>query len=240
MTVTVDVPQITLTQNWRVGSGLESAISFSLETPPGGAGVTVTLTSSNSGVVQLATASGAIGAGSITVNVGPTGSSGTFWVQGVEGQTATVTITAIASGYTNGTAAVTSAQTVFDLVGVPGSLAVGAADDVFQVRVGAGNAAGTGFFQEQNVRRSAIVDGMTLTVSNSNPARAHIETSGGPQQVATVRIPPGDARSPATVAAGGLALDGLSAGSTTLSGTAPGLSYVTPLAGATVTVNITP
>jgi hypothetical protein len=234
--VTIDAPEITMNVGGaRVGSGLVyGTYVVSLEAPAGPGGVTVTLASSNAGVLQLSTTETAAGAASVAVTVPQGQSSATFWIQGVESTTGTATITASAAGYTNGTASVTVVPAVLELLGVPTSLPAGGADDPFQVRVGAANAAGTAIQTEQAVRAG---NALTATVTNGNAAAARLAFAGGPAQSGTVTIAVGQARSPGTAAAGGVALDPLAAGTTTVSASAP---RTTAGAAAAVSVTVNP
>src|SRR5687768_4529121 len=83
----------------------------------------------------------------------------------------------------------------------------GAADDVFQVRIGASNAAGTAIQAEQQVRAGGTA--VSVTVANSNAAVGQLEFGTGPAQSGTVTINVGQTRSPATVALNGVAFDPL-------------------------------
>jgi trimeric autotransporter adhesin len=235
-TVTIDAPSITLNVNGaRVGSGLVyGTYSVTLEAPAGPGGVPVTLTSSTGSVLQLSATQAAAGQGSIVVTVPQNQSSATFWIQGVEGATGTVTVTATAAGHTNGTASVSVVPAVIDLIGLTATTTAGAVDDAFQVRVGAANVAGTAVQTEQSVRAG---NALTVTVTNGTAAVGRLAFAGGPAQSGTVTIAAGQARSPATVAAGGVAFDPLAAGSTAVSATTPGATAGT---NATVTVTVNP
>jgi hypothetical protein len=80
--------------------------------------------------------------------------------------------------------------------------------------------------------------GSTLTtVTNSNTTVAQLTTAAGAVQSRTVQIVLGQFSSPSTVAAGGIAFDPLTAGSTTVSATIPNFVATTA---ATVTVTVTP
>ncbi|HQX47695.1 MAG TPA: hypothetical protein PLC64_07430, partial [Steroidobacteraceae bacterium] len=146
-------------------------------------------------------------------------------LHGVEGQAGqTGTITASAAGYTDSApGVVTITPPVVDLLSLLTSIPVAAADDAFQVRLGSLNAAGTGLSVEQQAQAGGAGIVATVTLTNSVPAGvAQLTTTAGSGQTRTVTIAAAQSRSPATVAAGGVAFDPLLAGTITVGSSIPG------------------
>ena len=227
--VTVSAPGITTNVlNERVGAGLQYGIfTATLGAPAGVGGVQVTITSSNPAALRVSpnatTAAEVDGSIVVTVNQGATGAQ--FYLHGVEGQAGqTGTITASAAGYTDSApGVVTITPPVVDLLSLLTSIPVAAADDAFQVRLGSLNAAGTGLSVEQQAQAGGAGIVATVTLTNSVPAGvAQLTTTAGSGQTRTVTIAAAQSRSPATVAAGGVAFDPLLAGTITVGSSIPG------------------
>ena len=164
--------------------------------------------------------------------------SATFYLQGVEGQSGTAALTASAPGYTDSPpATVTVTPVALALTGVPSSTTTLAADSLFQVQLGALNAAGTGFYAEQAIRVGGSAVTATVSLVNSSPAGVgQLTTTAGSGSSRTVTIAVGQARSPDTVPSGGVAFDPLLAGTVDIQATAPGVVSL-PAATQGVTVN---
>ncbi len=244
--VTVTGPGITFGTNLRVGAGLRDRVSFSLGAPAPAGGLSVTLTSSNSGVLTLSPdVTGAIGTPVATVVVPQGSTSGTFYLNGIEGQNGnSVTITAAAAGFNNGTATVAVAPIVFEVVGIQATTTTLSPNTDFRVRIGVGTAAGIQDFQEVRAGSSGVM----FTVANSNGTVAQlVTTAGGTAQSHTVTVPAGALESPTTVAGGGIAFDPLGAGTTIVTTTTsvagaiarPSASSVVNVIVPVVTVNTT-
>jgi hypothetical protein len=236
-TVTVSAPGMTISGGMRVGSGLRyGSFTVNLGAPAGPGGVPVTLTSSSDAVLRVSPiVASAVGTGSITLTVNAGESSASFYIHGMEGRTGTVTLTATAPGYTNGTGTAVVVAPAIEITGLTASMSASAANDPFEVRLGALNTAGTGLFDEQVVRPGGTP--ITVTVTNGTAAVADLVTTAGAAQSRTVTIAVGASRSAGTVAAGGVAFDPHAAGSTTVQLSAPGV--VTASTG-TQTVTVTP
>ncbi|MEO8337647.1 MAG: hypothetical protein ABI664_21905, partial [bacterium] len=236
--VTINAPTFTISVGGgRVGAGLRSQVSsIFLGAPAPAGGLAVTLTSSNASVMRVSDdGATTVGTATAVLNV-PVGTSYVFfYMHGVEGAAGTVTVTASAPGFTDATASETVAAKALDLFGIPTSTTAGAADNEFFARIGVVDASGTTLYQEQEVRPGGTT--VVVTLTNSNAAVARLTTTAGSAQTRTVSIAPGLARSPSTVATGGVAFDPLAAGNTTVSGTAPGVIVVPE---ASVTVTVTP
>jgi hypothetical protein len=221
----------------RVGSGLRyGSYNVTLGAPAGPGGVEVTLSSSTDAVLRVSPiVASAVGTGSVTLTVAAGTSSASFYIHGMEGQTGTVTLTATAPGYTNGTGTAVVAAPAIEIAGLTSSMSASAANDPFEVRLGALNAAGTSLFDEQVVRPGGTP--ITVTVTNGNAAVADLVTTAGAAQSRTVTIGVGAGRSATTVATGGVAFAPRAAGSTTVQLSAPGVVTVST---GTQTVTVTP
>jgi hypothetical protein len=169
----------------------------------------VTLTSATPAMLQLAPTATTVGAAAITLTIPVGQSTATFHLQGVEGQRGLVTITASASGYTNGTSTAEVVPAIIDLVGLPSSIAAAATNAPFGVRVGAANATGTLMSIEQAVRAGRSIP---VTVTNSQAAVGQLASGTTPAQSVTLTIAAGASRTQTGLA--GVAFDPLAAGGT--------------------------
>jgi hypothetical protein len=229
--VTVTAPTITVSVPGTVGAGLQASASVSLGASNHG-GVTLTLTSSDSTTLLVSPNATTPGSRSFSVNV-PNGTQFTsFYVQGFEGATGTSVVTATAAGFLNGTAQTSVVQPGIIISGLPSSLSAGAANRHFYAFVGipSGNTVST-----QDVRAGS--PGVTVTATTSNVSVARLVTQTATGASVTAAIAPGVYHTPTSVAAGGIELDPLAAGQTTVSVSAPGF-VAQPLA--TQQVTITP
>ena len=230
--VTVSAPALSVSGT-RVGAGLQASVSVSLGAPAPVGGLEIVVTSSSPAVLQLAASAAATsGSGTVTLVVAAGQTSATLYLRGVPGQLGTATVTAAAPGYTNGSAAQTVALPRLEITGLSSSVGAAAASDPFYVRVGVSNAAGTGIAAYQDVQPGA--GPLAVTVTNANAAAAQLVRTGGAAQSVTVHVPEGASQSPTTLAAGGVALDPLAAGATTVSVSAAGA------VGASQAVTVTP
>lgn len=219
--VTVTAPTISITQfgGARVGAGLRQAnvtrVQLGAAAPTGG--VIVTLASSAPGVALVAPSGpGSIaGTASAQVTVPQGSSSADFYVDGVEGAAGTVTLTASAGGYTNGTTTVTTAGVALRLGSAPTSISAGASNATVTAQIGVLDAAGTGMSAVQEIRPGGAA--LTFTFTNSDASRAQLVTSATTGQSVTASIGVGQDTSPSTLAAGGVQFDPLGAGTSTLS-----------------------
>jgi hypothetical protein len=106
---------------------------------------------------------------------------------------------------------------------------------VFQVAVGHSNFPHSALAEAQAVSPGSSA--LSVTVTNSDAAAAQLVMASGGDQVWTVSILAGQARTASTVAAGGIAFDALSAGGTVVDSAIAGFAHT---AAAQKTVNITP
>jgi hypothetical protein len=206
-----------------VGSGLQDNTSFTLGAPNHG-NINVTLTSSNPTMLLSPNATTA-GTNQITIPVLDGVQTVGFYVQGLEGQTGTVTATATVSapGFTNGTASETVVQAALDLQGLPTTTTPLTPSSVVFARVGTAAAGNGSLNQLQAVRAGAPGP---LTVTFTTPANGIGEllkkaTPAGVTQTAT--IPIGATNSPTDTTTGGVAFHPLAGlGLTSVSATIPG------------------
>jgi hypothetical protein len=217
----------------RLGSGLQSGTwTVTLESPAPAGGLDVQISSAEPALLVVSPDHVTPGSGAITVTVPAGVSTGTFWLQGVEGATGTAMIELAATGFA-GSATVEVVPVAADIAGLGTSLSAVGPDVPFRVRIGALDAAGTGLMQ-QGIRAGGVP--LTFTVSNSDAAVGQLVTSDGPDQVRSVTVDVGAFQSPADVASGGIAFDPLNVGATTVALSHP---TVTLLAGATKALSLT-
>ncbi|HEY6108566.1 MAG TPA: hypothetical protein VIV56_06630, partial [Gemmatimonadales bacterium] len=239
-TRSVDVTQPGITVgSVTVGSGLQINTSFTLGAPNHG-NINVTLTSSNPAIL-VSPDNATAGQSQITIPVPDGTQTVGFYVQGLEGQTGTVTatVTVTASGFTNGTASETAVQGALDLQGLPATTTPLTPSSPVFARVGIPNAQNTALNQLQAVRAGAPGP---LTVTFTTPANGIGEllkkaTPAGLTQSAT--IPIGQSNSPTDTTSGGVAFHPLAGlGPTSVSATIPG--FVATAAATRSVTNATP
>jgi hypothetical protein len=232
-TVTVSTPGITL-YNTTVGAGLQINTSGSLGANQHG-GVDVVIKSSNPSVALVSPDFSTPGMDSIIISLAEPATGFSYYVQGVPGATGTVSISARANGFTDGSATATVVQPALRIDGLTTTTDTSAIDDVFQVSLGIPNAQATDLAQYQNVS-AALAAPLTFNVTSSDPAVGQLVTAADTAATVTVDIPVGTYRSGTSVAAGGVAFRPLAPGSTTVS--ASNALFLTVDTGVrTVTVN---
>ncbi|MDH3496619.1 MAG: hypothetical protein OER21_07645, partial [Gemmatimonadota bacterium] len=230
--VTVSTPTLTLFSQ-TVGSGLQYNTSGTLGAPAP-AGTVVRITSSNPSVALVAPDASTPGTPFIDLALATGVNSFGYYVQGAEGATGTVSLTATASGYTDGSTTATVAPPAVDIIFLNATTTVGAADDPFQLRIGVPNTTNQFMSIEQAIRAGGTA--VTATVTSSDGAVAQLVTQSVTGTSVTVSIATGQTRSPSTVAAGGVAFDPLAVGTSTVAGSIPGFVSL-PTASVSVTVN---
>jgi hypothetical protein len=240
--VTVSAPALTVSvSSGTVGAGLQVlCCRVFLGAPAPSGGLNIQLQSSNPSTLLLAPDAATAGSGVLTLTVAAGNTISNFVViQGLEtamALPATVTLTATAPGFTDGTATATVVQPALDIASLATSLAATAPDDPFTVRVGLSNTpTNSSLIALQAVRIGGPT--LTATVSNSTATVGQLTTSNGSGQSGTVQITPGQQQSPSAVATGGIAFDPLAAGSTAVGATIP---HFIATNAATVGVTVTP
>ncbi|HSW31617.1 MAG TPA: Ig-like domain-containing protein [Longimicrobiales bacterium] len=224
-TVTVSAPALTVySDSYGLGSGLQTSNTVYLGAAAPTGGVTVRVESANPAALLISPNSTTPGAAFVDFVVPAGNTSFTYFAQGLEGISADtpVTVTASAPAYTNGTVGWTVKKAALYLSGVTTSTNTFAADDPFTVIVGVPYSS---YVLSQAIRAGGTA--VTATVTSSIPAVGQFSTLVGSTGIATVTIPVGSSSSPGTVAAGGVAFDALTAGTTTVSATIPGFTSQT-------------
>ena len=236
--VTVTAPNISMGTTGQgtglIGRGLQDAAGGSLQVGAPGP-LTVRVQSSNEQVALVSKDANTPGTLFIDIPIAATGSSFSYYVQGVEGASGTVQITATAPGYSTGQTTATVTQPAVQLTGLPTSLSSTAANDVFQVILGVPNSNNTGMAAFQAVRAGGTA--LSASISNSNGSAAQLVTTALSGNLVSVSVQPTQSSSPSTVALGGVAFDPLAQGTTQVSASITGL---VTLPAATVNVTVGP
>ncbi len=235
--ITVTAPTITLNTpgqfTGQVGAGLQDAASgnFQVATP---GSLTVRIQSSNPGVALVSPNATTAGQSFIDIPIASGSGSFTYVIQGVEGQSGTVQISATAPGYSTGVVNVTIVAPALQISGLNTTYTAAAANDPFQVLVGIPNTNRTGMSAFQAIRTGGTA--LTVTIQNSNGTTGTLVTGVTPVSgnTATVSVQPGQSASPSTRATGGIEFDPLAVGTTSI--TATGAPF---FALPTATVNVT-
>ncbi|HEU4569631.1 MAG TPA: Ig-like domain-containing protein [Gemmatimonadales bacterium] len=233
-TVTVATPGITV-NGGTVGAGLQRSQSFTLGAPQHG-GVNVVVKSTAPGVVKVAPDALTPGTDSIVIPLANGFTSGSFYIQGMEGQTGSPTIQVSAAGFSDGSAGVTVVLPAIELGNAPANIAAGAADQAFWAQVGVPNGTTTAMNEYQNLRAGGVGP-VTVTFTNATGGVAQLVTTALTGDTVTAQIPVGSYYTPTSVATGGVAFDPLATGTTTLTAAAAGFLA---LPAATKVVNVTP
>ncbi len=212
-------PGITLPST-TTGSGLQRSSSGTLGASNHG-GVDVVIKSSNPQVLLISPDAVTPGTDSIVVSLADGFTGFSYYVQGVEGTTGSATVTATAPVFTDGTATVDVLQPAVEIWNVATSTTTLSVDDPFEVWIGVPNAGNTGMSAYLAVRAGAPAP-FTATVVSSDVAVGQLVTTAQTGGTVTVDVVEGATNSATTVAAGGVAFEPLTSGSTTLSATIPG------------------
>lgn len=215
-TVNITSPTISMSAT-TVGGGLMRSGSGSLSDANHG-GVTVRVTSSNPSVALVALNATTAAAPFIDIPLTNGTSFFSYVVHGLEGANATVQLTAVASGFTDGTTTATVVPPAFDLSGISPTRNTASTQDPFSVRIGIGSA--SALSELQALRFGATP--LTVTVTTTNASVVPLITTAGSSASTQLTIAAGAFSTPGTVATGGVALDGLVPGTATISGAIPG------------------
>jgi len=216
-TVTVSQPGMTMADTWwgdaRIGGGLQTPYRVNLGASSHG-GVTVRVASSDT--VRLLVAPDATSAGTSFIDIFiPDGqTTASFYVQGINGVTGNVTLTASTPLFTNGTLGVDVVQGVIDIVNLGTSISAGAADDPFVVRTGYVHSNGINF---RYAPVSATAAPLQVLVNSSDVGVGQLNTLVETGASVTVEVDANSFDSASTVATGGVAFDPISEGSTSVS-----------------------
>ena len=204
-----------------LGSGLQAGTSTARLSTGQHGGITVTIASSDSTALRIAPDSDSPGAPAVAVFV-PNGSTdAVFVVQGMEGITGRFAVVVSAPGFTTVADSVDVVTGVFEIGGLVTSTDVPDAEDAFQVRVGVPSSTGSSLGSLQAARVGG--GGLEATVSVDDPTVAELVTSLVRGGLVTVPIPEGSFRSATSVANGGMAFDGIAAGTANVTAQIPDL-----------------
>jgi hypothetical protein len=233
--VTVSAPGISLYET-TVGSGLQKSWYGYLAASNHG-GVNVVVKSSAPSVARVSPDQSTPGTDSIVIFVPDGQNSLTYYVQGMEGQTGTVTTTARASGFIDGTTALNVVAPAVGIYGLPGSVSLGQQPDsvAFYAEVGIPSSGNQSLAEGQTVRAGGTA--VTVTLTSSAAAIGELVTSSQRGASVTLQLQPGQYYTPTTVAAGGVAFKKLSQGSTIVTSAIPGFVMLTIDGVRSVTVN---
>lgn len=213
-TINITAPTINMV-NRTVGAGLQEFTSVSLGATLA-TGDTLTIVSSNPNVLL---APDGVTVGSSTLRIAGPLTAANFYIQAVEGFTGQATMTASAPGYTDGVSTATVVQPGIRVRSVVASYGAGDANDVIWADVGPENGNG-GLLELQPIR--AGVSPLDVTFTSSDPSAATLVTQTLTGGSVTAEILPGVSNTPTQLTLGGVELDPLAAGSTTISVTANG------------------
>jgi len=220
--------------NTYLGSGLQRQIGGSMGASNHG-GTTVRVTSSNPSLLLISLTDSTAGSTFVDIPVNVGVSSFAYYVQVLEGFTNdSANVTATAPGFVTATAKVNVFQPVFDIIFLVGSGNTRTANDPFQVRTGSAASATGGISSEDEIRFGG--QAVDFSVINDSAAVADLITTGLTGDSVTVQIVPRQARSPGTVATGGVELDYVAAGTTSVRAHGAGYRAVGAALGQSVVV----
>lgn len=233
-TVTVSAPTISLT-NETVGAGLQYGFRNAILGASNHGGVTVTLTSSNPSVMLLSPDATTAGTASIDIEVAAGSTLAQYYIQGVEGADASATVTATASGFTNGVSTVTVVPPGIQIESVASAYASDAPDDIIRARIGVPFANNSSIWITQGIRAGGTPATITFSSSNVGAVSLNSLTASGASVDVTLGV--GAFLTGLTLEAAGVTLDPVGVGSSTLSVSSPGF---TPTVAASFTTTINP
>lgn len=203
-----------------LGSGLQSSSARARLSDSQHGGVFVTLTVVDSLLARVAPDGDTPGAPIIDVFL-PNGSTDAFLVvQALEGATGPVQVEASAPGFTTASFVVDLVTPYYEISGLGTSTDVPDLDDVFEVRVGVAASASSNLSLQE---ARAGGPGFDVEVSVDDPVVAELVGEFNRGQLLDLFIAPGSFRTPTSVASGGVALDGLQAGTVEVTAQIDGL-----------------
>jgi hypothetical protein len=237
--ITVSQPGITLSDmqypyDFYVGGGLQTNYRVTLGGSEHG-GVTLRIASQDTIRLLVSPNATTTGAAFIDVFIPNGQTTADFYVQGINGVTGNVALQASSPLFTTNTTTVQIVQAAVQVINLPGSINVSAADAPFWVQTGILNAGGTSMQRWQNVSPAGAIH---VLLSSNNEAVGQLRTAAEYGNQVTVDVPVGSYYSPTTVNTGGVAFDPLTTGTTTVSTSVIGFDNTWP--GASVTVTVSP
>jgi hypothetical protein len=228
VTVNVVQPGIAM-QNfplYGVGSGLQSDAARARLGAAVHGGVTVHIFSDDPQIVLLSTHPDSAGTDSVEVFVPNNQTDAIFYMHAWEDTTGTVTITATAPGFSDGSGHVDVVEPGLKIMAgdLAGTLDTIDPPDAFRSQVGAPYNSNTTVIA-QSVRAGS--PGIVVTATVDDSLRAVLQTLADTSGSAMVMIPAGSSNSPLSVATGGMALDGIAPGPVTAALSSPGFLPMT-------------
>ncbi|MCB1164383.1 T9SS type A sorting domain-containing protein [bacterium] len=228
-TVTVDAATVDffLSGSPIVGSGLMSGTLQARINGTEHGGTTVHLASSNPAALLVSLDGAQAGTPSVDVFVPDGQSNFLYFLHGMEGQTGAVALVATATGLETSSLDVELRQPSLDITALASTITTLDAPDPFTVAIGYPNLAGTNL-TPQRLRIGG--PGLTVTASVDAPLIGQIVTGSGSGQSQSLYAGPG------AIEVTGFALDGVGAGVTTVTASAPGFADLPDLSSQEVTV----
>lgn len=228
VTVTISAPNIFLNTTAqgtaRLGNGLMDNASGSLQAQPG-APDTVYITASDTTILKFSPSTTTPAVGLLAIPITATATSFSYVTHGFGTSATPDTIKVSATGFNPATTVINLVNPAISLSGLVATTTTFSTTDPFQAVVGAVNAAGTGFSNNQAVRFGSAP--VTATFTNSQGTVAQLVTTPLTGNTVTAQIAVGAQTTPTSVALGGVAFDPLVAGTTTVGVTAPGFTALT-------------
>jgi hypothetical protein len=198
-------------------------------------GVTVHIAVADTTIALVSSHGDSVGQPAADIFVNNGSNAAYYYLHALEDTTGTVMLTASAPGFTPDTTTVDVVQPGIAIYGnsLGSNLDTMDPPDPFYMAVGTPNATHT-MVTAREVRPGS--PGVAITVTSSDSTVGLLQTLPDTSAAVTVVVPAGSSTSPSTVAAGGVALDGVAPGSTTIATSAPGFISTTA---ALKTVNVT-
>jgi hypothetical protein len=235
--VTMSLPTMSMADVWfgdkRLGGGLQAPYRVTLGASQHG-GVTVRVASGDTFRILLAPDATTAGTSFIDLFIADGSTSANFYVQGINGVTGDVTLTATTPLFPTSTLDVELVQGVIDIHSLITTTTAGAVDDPFRVRTGYIHSNGVTF------RYAPVSAGdapLLVLLTSSDTAVGEVKTLVEIGASATIEIDSNQFDSPSTVASGGIAFDPIATGSTSISAEVIGFDNSWSGSVETITVN---
>ena len=218
-----------------VGAGLqEGTVRARLSQGAPAGGLTVRITSDDPALAFVSPNANTAGQAFIDVFLPPAAIDALFFVQGLENVTGSATITASATGFSDGSGVVNIVQPGIRLSGLVTTLDLLDPDDAFTAQIGIPNGSNSNLSLLQEARTGG--GGLTVTFANSAAAVGELQTAGPTGQSVAVQILENANATPSSVASGGVEFHPLGLGATVVDASIPGFVATTAAAG---NVNVT-
>ncbi len=226
LVVTVTQPGISMVNlpGPGVGAGLRSGTARAQLGASAHGGTIVRIKSGDPQILLVSSHADSAGVDSVDVFVANGLTNANFWIHGVEDTSGTVTITASATQFNDGSGPVDIVRPGLTLRSLGSSIDTIDPPDNFTVQTGVPFSGGSAIFA-QVVRPGS--PGIAVSASVSDSLVARVLTLADTSHVVTVVIPALESITPTSVAQGGFALDGINLGSVTVTASAAGFDTVT-------------